>query len=213
MAREEVRIGSPGLPAELAWTGHDRGLVVFAHGSGSSRNSPRNRYVAQVMQQHGLASLLFDLLTASEGADRSRVFDIDLLSARMGEALDWLTSRPALADLSVGLFGASTGAAAALCAAVDHPAQVRAVVSRGGRVDLAGPCLLRLQVPTLLIVGGLDTEVLELNRQALRVLRCNKRLEVVPGARHLFEEAGTLDSVAQLAGAWFANHLPVGYSR
>ena len=161
---------------------------------------------------HGcrLDTLLFDLLTESEGEDRSLVFDIDLLGDRVMEALDWLQVHPELGHQRVGVFGASTGAAAALLAAAQRPARVAAVVSRGGRPDLATPWLKRVQAPTLLIVGGNDTEVLQLNRSAARALTCEKRLEVVPGATHLFEEPGALEAVAHLAGAWFANHLSRG---
>jgi dienelactone hydrolase len=180
---------------------------VFAHGSGSSRLSRRNRWVAEVLQQHELSTLLFDLLDDDEAADRRKVFDIQLLSERMQQALDWADGQAGLAGMSVGLFGASTGAAAALCAAAARPGRVAAVVSRGGRPDLAAACLPLVHAPTLLIVGGADPEVLALNRLALRELRCNKRLEVVPGATHLFEEPGALRSVAQLAAAWFETHL------
>ncbi|HJV96224.1 MAG TPA: alpha/beta family hydrolase [Albitalea sp.] len=195
------------LAGDLAWSTEPRGLVVFAHGSGSSRLSPRNQFVAQVMHEQHLATLLFDLLTDAEAADRRNVFDIGLLSERVEEALDWVDSRPAWAGLPVGLFGASTGAAAALQAAASRPGRVASVVSRGGRPDLAGDYLARVEAPTLLIVGGLDDAVLALNRAALSQLRCNKRLEVVPGATHLFEEPGTLDAAAHLAAAWFSTHL------
>jgi pimeloyl-ACP methyl ester carboxylesterase len=203
----QVRIGPRGLPGEFEQPDSARALVLFAHGSGSSRLSKRNRWVAAVLQRHRLATLLFDLLDADEAADRRKVFDIGLLSDRVGHALDWAADQATLSGLSVGLFGASTGAAAALCAAAARPGRVGAVVSRGGRPDLAGPSLARVQAPTLLIVGAADTEVLALNRQALRELRCNKRLEVVPGATHLFAEPGALGSVAALAAAWFETHL------
>jgi putative phosphoribosyl transferase len=186
------------------------GLVVFAHGSGSSRLSARNRRVASVLQRHGLATLLFDLLTEPEAADRSKVFDIDLLSQRVLQVLSWVELQPVLAGLRVGLFGASTGAAAALVAAAARSGSVGAVVSRGGRPDLAANALPSVSAPTLLIVGGEDKEVLELNRRALRLLTCNKRLEVLPAAGHLFEEPGTLNSVAEMAAAWFENHLAGG---
>jgi putative phosphoribosyl transferase len=185
-------------------------VVVFSHGSGSSRASPRNRFVADVLHGCRLDTLLFDLLTESEADDRSLVFDIDLLGDRVMETLDWLPLHPEFDHHRVGLFGASTGAAAALLAAAQRPARVAAVVSRGGRPDLAAPWLKRVQAPTLLIVGGNDTEVLQLNRSAARSLTCEKRLEVVPGATHLFEEPGALEAVAHLAGAWFANHLSRG---
>lgn len=203
-----VRVGPQGLPGELAWPVRAIGLVVFAHGSGSSRGSPRNRFVATVLHDHRLATLLFDLLGEDEAQDRSKVFDIALLARRLVEALDWLVGRdaaPALGQHAVGLFGASTGAAAALQAAVERPGRVNAVVSRGGRADLA-PQMTRVQAPTMLIVGGADTEVLQLNRAALHELHCQKRLEIVPGASHLFEEPGALDAVAHLAADWFVRH-------
>ena len=204
---QQVRIGSRSLPGDLDIPAQSRALVLFAHGSGSSRLSSRNRWVAEVLQQHQLSTLLFDLLDDDEAADRRKVFDIGLLSERVQQALDWAAGQSVLAGMSVGLFGASTGAAAALCAAAQRPGSVAAVVSRGGRPDLAAHCLPRVQAPTLLIVGGADREVLTLNRQALRELQCNKRLEVVPSATHLFEEPGALGSVAALAAAWFATHL------
>jgi len=210
MEREAVWIGALGLPGELVLPAQPRGMVVFAHGSGSSRLSPRNAFVAHVLHEHHLGTLLFDLLTVSEAADRRNVFDIDLLGARVAQALDWLVQRSDLARLRVGLFGASTGAAAALHAAADHPGSVGAVVSRGGRPDLASDRLARVSAPTLLIVGGLDLEVLQLNRKAMRAMTCGKRLEIVPGATHLFEEPGTLDAAANLAGAWFETHLARG---
>jgi putative phosphoribosyl transferase len=203
----EVTVGTHALPGELQVPERAGALVVFAHGSGSSRASPRNRRVAAVLQQRRLATLLFDLLTEPEQADRGKVFDIELLAERLAEALDWIEQQPALAGLRVGLFGASTGAGAALVAAASRPARVGAVVSRGGRPDLAANCLPRVSAPTLLIVGSADTEVLDLNRQAFRLLGCNKRLEVVPDATHLFQEPGALRSVADLAAAWFESHL------
>lgn len=184
------------------------GLVVFAHGSGSSRLSPRNRFVALHLQRHGLGTLLFDLLTDAEAADREKVFDIGLLSDRLSEALDWIAAQGDLANVPIGLFGASTGAAAALTAVCLRPKRVGAVVSRGGRPDLALEILPRVDAPTLLIVGGDDADVLRLNRVALDALRCKKRLEIVPGATHLFEEAGALAAVADLAANWFTEHLP-----
>jgi len=208
-----LRVGPRGLAGTLACPGAARGVVLFAHGSGSSRLSPRNRSVAAVLHRHGLATLLFDLLDEDEALDRRRVFDIELLAARLVQAIDWLASDDApclpgaIGRAAVGLFGASTGAAAALRAAAAQPDRVAAVVSRGGRADLAGDALHRVRAPTLLIVGGDDTEVLALNRAALAELRCEKRLEVIRGATHLFEEPGTLDAVAQFAGAWFEHHL------
>jgi putative phosphoribosyl transferase len=209
-----VTIGPQRLAGVLKCPPDARGLVVFAHGSGSNSASPRNRYVAGVLHQHRQATLMFDLLSAAEAADRRAVFDIALLAGRVTAALDWLrepkhhghlcASMQALSQAPVGLFGASTGAAAALWAAAERPGRVGAVVSRGGRVDLAAAQAPRVQAPTLLIVGGADTDVLALNREVLRKLVCKKRLEVVPGATHLFEEPGALDAVAQLAADWFA---------
>lgn len=210
MLNEAVILRGPSLPGDLSVPAHARGLVLFAHGSGSSRLSTRNRWVAQQLQQHGLATLLFDLLTEEESRDRRLVFDIPLLAQRVVHAMRWVEQREELAGLRLGLFGASTGAAAALVAAAQKPQRVAAVVSRGGRPDLAHAWLPHVQAPTLLIVGGRDEEVLELNRQSLRLLRGPKRLEVVPGATHLFEEPGTLDSVAALATEWFEQHLAHG---
>jgi putative phosphoribosyl transferase len=204
---EQVQVGASALPGELDVPRDAGGLVMFVHGSGSSRLSVRNRQVAETLQRHRLATLLFDLLSEEEGADRRNVFDIGLLGQRVEEALDWSERRADLAEWPVGLFGASTGAAAALTAAAARPGRVGAVVSRGGRPDLAAASLARVVAPTLLIVGGADTEVLALNRRALRQLACNKRLEVVPDATHLFEEPGALDSVAELAASWFERHL------
>lgn len=182
-------------------------VVAFAHGSGSSRHSPRNRQVAQALHGAGLATLLFDLLDRDEEALDIRTaelrFDIPLLSERLIAAVDWLAAEAHTAALPIGLFGASTGAAAALQAAADRPARVTAVVSRGGRPDLAGDALERVHAPTLLIVGENDPVVMELNLEAQRRLRCETRLETVPGATHLFEEPGALERVAELAGEWF----------
>jgi putative phosphoribosyl transferase len=204
---ETVSIQGPALPADLVVPEHACGLVMFAHGSGSSRRSVRNRWVAGALQQHGLATLLFDLLSEAEAQDRRKVFDIALLGRRVSEAMEWVAQRPDLAHLRLGLFGASTGAAAALVAAAQNPRRTAAVVSRGGRPDLALGVLPQVLAPTLLIVGARDSEVLALNRQAFRALGGEKRLEVVPGATHLFEEPGTLESVAVLAADWFRNHL------
>ena len=184
-----------------------RGIVAFAHGSGSSRLSPRNRQVAQALNDDGFATLLFDLLTPEEEHDRANVFDIPLLGRRLAAATGWLRHRPETSELALGYFGASTGAAAALIAAADLGHEISAVVSRGGRPDLAAPRLGEVLAPTLLIVGGLDAEVLMLNRRAQRQLRCPNDLEVVTGATHLFEEPGTLAAVARLASDWFARHL------
>jgi putative phosphoribosyl transferase len=186
-----------------------RGLVVFAHGSGSSRHSPRNRYVAGILHHAGLGTLLFDLLTVDEEADRGNVFDIDLLAGRLREVVAWARRQPATADLPIGLFGASTGAAAALRAAADPTARIAAVVSRGGRPDLAGPHLRQVRAPTLLIVGGLDEVVLDLNRRAQTRLPCPNQLTVVPGATHVFDEPGTLHTAATLAAEWFTTHLAI----
>jgi putative phosphoribosyl transferase len=187
------------------------GIVVFAHGSGSSRRSRRNRMVAEQLQGRGLATLLFDLLTEDEERVDDRTgdlrFDIAFLSMRLDGAADWVAADPATSSLPVGYFGASTGAAAALVSAARRPDAIRVIVSRGGRPDLAGEALGHVRAPTLLLVGGLDLEVLELNRQALERMTAERRLEVVPGATHLFDEPGTLEEVARLAGGWFAEHL------
>lgn len=188
-----------------------QGIVLFAHGSGSSRHSPRNRYVAQALREAGLATLLFDLLTTDEEAvdmvTAQLRFDISLLAERLVGATDWVRANAATRQLKVGYFGASTGAAAALVAAAERPSLVAAVVSRGGRPDLAGAALPRVEAPSLLIVGGLDDVVIELNERALAQLRAEKRLEIVPGATHLFEEPGTLEQVARLARQWFTRYL------
>jgi putative phosphoribosyl transferase len=183
------------------------GVVAFAHGSGSGRFSPRNQFVARVLQEAGLATLLLDLLEEEESEDRRKVFDINLLAERLQSAADWLKQEPATKALRLGYFGASTGAGAALVAAARDPAAVGAVVSRGGRPDLAGDYLAAVEAPTLLIVGGNDDVVIELNEQALRLLHCPKQLVIVPGATHLFEEPGTLEEVARLAKEWFNRHL------
>jgi putative phosphoribosyl transferase len=203
----DVKVGPFALPGEWVPVPRALGAVVFAHGSGSSRKSPRNRFVAEVMHEYRLSTLLFDLLTEDEALERRNVFDIGLLGRRLGDALNWLREQDGTPPQRIGLFGASTGAAAALQAAAQHPAWVGAVVSRGGRPDLAGAALDAVQAPTLLIVGGRDTEVLRLNQGAMRSLHGLTRLEVVPGATHLFEEPGALESVAHLAGEWFATHL------
>lgn len=195
------------LHGDLSGPAAPEGLIIFAHGSGSSRFSPRNRFVASELQRHGFATLLFDLLTEPEAADRANVFDISLLADRVGDALRWVRSHAATAALPVGLFGASTGAAAALVAAARFPESVAAVVSRGGRPDLAGAALKDVAAPTILIVGGRDHGVIELNEAAYAQLRCEKSMRIVPGATHLFEETGTMESVVDLAAAWFADHL------
>ncbi len=217
MARKEeerlvrVAIGQVTLEGNLALPEGARGIVLFAHGSGSSRHSPRNRHVARLLNEARLATLLIDLLTADEEAidqltGRLR-FDIGLLAERLVGATDWLKRQPDTRHLRIGYFGASTGAGAALVAAAERPEAVDAVVSRGGRPDLAGQALGRVRAPTLLIVGGDDPVVIELNREALAHLRCEKRLVIVPGATHLFEERGALDEVARLAREWFERHL------
>lgn len=213
VAAASVRVDAGGvrLPGDLAVPRRARGLVVFAHGSGSSRFSRRNRYVAELLNRERLATLLFDLLTAAEHevdeVTREHRFDIELLTGRLVGTIDWLDRQPELARLPVGLFGASTGAAAALGAAARRPGRVHAVVSRGGRPDLAGESLGRVRAPTLLVVGGSDTQVIALNREAAGHLTALHRVEIVPGATHLFEEPGALESVARLAGAWFVKHL------
>jgi dienelactone hydrolase len=202
-----VLIGDKRLEGTLAIPDAAKGLVIFAHGSGSSRRSPRNRLVSHGLNDGGLATLLFDLLTEEEAADRGNVFDIAFLGNRVLEAIRWLRADPEVSHLPVGLFGASTGAAAALVAAAKLPNRIAAVVSRGGRPDLAATALPRVKAPTLLIVGGADYGVIELNEEALALLACEKRLAIVPGATHLFDEPGTLESVIDLAQQWFATHL------
>jgi putative phosphoribosyl transferase len=206
---KEIEILPRRLPGRLTVPEAATGIVVFAHGSGSSRLSPRNQHVARGLNEAQLATLLFDLLLPEEAEDRRNVFDIPLLATRLEEALDWLAEGP-LARLPVGLFGASTGAAAALIAAAERPAKVAAVVSRGGRPDLAAGALAAVKAPTLLIVGGYDDVVIELNEGALQMLECEKRMEIVPGATHLFEEPGTLDTVIELAADWFVRFLGKG---
>ena len=213
LRREAVRIPVPGatLHGDVALPEGARGLVLFAHGSGSSRHSPRNRYVADVLHGAGLGSLLMDLLTSDEERIDERTaelrFDVQLLAERLIGAAEWARVQPDLAGLGLGLFGASTGAAAALIAAAERPDQIRAVVSRGGRPDLAGDALPAVRAPTLLVVGGADEDVLELNRQALDRLRTTKELSIVPGATHLFEERGALERVAELGRAWFLRYV------
>lgn len=216
---EEVSVlaGPVRLPGHLTVPSRATGVVAFAHGSGSSRTSPRNRLVATVLQQGGLGTLLFDLLTPTEEVSRAKVFDVELLANRLLDATAWLAAQPAARGLPIGYFGASTGAAAALLAAAESARSgqaatgdgggIAAVVSRGGRPDLTGPRLSEVRAPTLLIVGGHDDQVLALNQAAQAQLRCENRLVVVPGATHLFEEPGTLAEVADLARSWFVDHL------
>ena len=206
-----LTLSDAGLAADLLRPAAAQGLVVFVHGSGSSRRSPRNQQVARYFSERGLATLLFDLLTEEEqrldNLTRELRFDIPLLSRRIVGVVDWLGHDAELSGLHLGLFGASTGAAAALIAAAERPKAVWAVVSRGGRTDLAGEALERVAAPTLQIVGGEDREVLRLNREAGRHLHGVQQIQVVPGASHLFEEPGTLEAVARLAGDWFARFL------
>ncbi len=208
---QAVQIFPGGLQGDLAIPDRATGIVLFAHGSGSSRHSPRNRYVAGVLQQAGLATLLLDLLTAAEEKVDLKTahlrFDMGLLAERLVEATDWLRREPSTRGLPIGYFGASTGAGAALVAAAERPSAIHAVVSRGGRPDLAGSALPRVQAPTLLIVGGEDHQVTALNRRALAELRCEKEISIVPGATHLFEEPGTLEHAAKLARDWFERRL------
>ncbi|MFF9335462.1 dienelactone hydrolase family protein [Streptomyces albogriseolus] len=206
-----VPSGAAALRGDLEIPAGARGVVLFAHGSGSSRLSPRNRAVAGVLRRAGFGTLLLDLLTAAEEDEDAATglhrFDIGLLAGRLARTVDWLEDRPDAADLPVGLFGASTGAAAALVAATERPRRVSTVVSRGGRPDLAGDALGLVACPVLLVVGGADPEVLDLNRRAARRLSAPHRLDVVPGATHLFGEPGALERVAELAAGWFGEHL------
>ena len=211
-----IRAGAVLLEGDLMMPQDALGIVLFAHGSGSSRLSPRNRYVAGELQKGHIATLLFDLLTPDEEQLDSRTahlrFDIEFLVGRLLGVTDWLERHERARDLSLGYFGASTGAAAALTAAARRPKLVSALVSRGGRPDLAGAALRDVLAPTLLIVGSLDEEVIQLNEQALAQMTCEKKLEIVPGASHLFEEPGTLEQVARLARDWFVTWLARNYS-
>lgn len=211
LIERSVEIPPAGIAADLRRPAEASGLIIFAHGSGSSRLSSRNRFVASVLHTAGFATLLLDLLTAQEEQidlrTRGLRFDIDLLATRLSEATTWSQHERDTGDLNIGYFGASTGAAAALIAATQINGAIRAVVSRGGRPDLAGPSLPRVTAPTLLIVGGDDAHVIDLNKQALSDLRCEKHLEIVPGATHLFEEPGTLERVAELASSWFNRYI------
>jgi dienelactone hydrolase len=207
----QIAVASGHLHGNLVIPQQAEGIVLFAHGSGSSRHSPRNRYVAEVLQETGLATLLLDLLTLDEeNVDRQTHhlrFDIGLLAARLVAATDWLLREMATRELKIGYFGASTGSAAALVAAARRPELIQAIVSRGGRPDLAGAALAHVQAPTLFIVGGNDISVLHLNQEAMTHILVEKRLAIVPGATHLFEEPGALEKVAQLASQWFSDHL------
>jgi pimeloyl-ACP methyl ester carboxylesterase len=208
-----VEIPPAGLIGDLTVPVNAHGVVVFAHGSGSSRRSPRNKFVAGFLQDRNFATLLLDLLTADEEQVDLRTghlrFDVNLLAKRLVQATCWIADNSQTGRLPMGYFGASTGAAAALIAAAQAPGPIRGVVSRGGRPDLAGISLPKVKAPTLLIVGGHDYSVIDLNEKALKELQCEKRLEIVPGATHLFEEPGTLERVADLASNWFENHLSV----
>jgi putative phosphoribosyl transferase len=206
----EIAVGKVQLAGELMLPRAATGLVVFAHGSGSSRHSPRNVLVARMLSDAGIGTLLFDLLTPSEDREYSTRFDIPLLGARLKAATEWLWRAGGVPDVPTGFFGASTGAAAALVAAAELGQRIAAVVSRGGRPDLAGETVLhRVAAPTLLIVGGADREVIALNRAAFASLHCEKSLQIVPGATHLFEEPGTLEQVCTLASQWFRRWLRV----
>lgn len=210
MRQDEVKpveIGPLSLKALLGVLDNATGLVIFAHGSGSGRLSPRNNYVADQLRQAGLATLLLDLLTPEEEQDRANVFDIPLLASRLVVATDWAGAQPGISSLPIGYFGASTGAGAALLAAASETSPVRAVVSRGGRPDLAGEALGRVRAPTLLIVGSLDGPVIAINRDAAAKMTSKREVVIVPGAGHLFEEPGTLDEVVRLAVRWFLTHL------
>ncbi|MBA2484709.1 MAG: dienelactone hydrolase family protein [Nitrospira sp.] len=206
----QVSISDSGVSLNgiLSLPEHPQGVIIFAHGSGSGRFSPRNQFVARHLEAGGFATLLLDLLAPDEADDRRNVFDIDLLADRVLLAQDWLSKHPRTLGLGIGYFGASTGAGAALQAAARNPQAVGAVVSRGGRPDLAGTYLSRVPAPTLLIVGGDDGPVIDMNREALTHLTCPKKLVIVPGASHLFEEPGTLEQVAEQALGWFQQYLP-----
>jgi dienelactone hydrolase len=219
MATSQIRVQVAGaeLEGELALPAQAPGLVLFAHGSGSSRHSPRNQYVAGVLRQAGVGTLLFDLLTAeeerAEALTRHLRFNIELLADRLVGVTRWALNQAAMRDSSIGFFGASTGAAAALVAGAELGESAAAVVSRGGRPDLAGNALERVRAPTLLVVGGEDRSVIQLNEEAYSRLHCEKALRIVPGASHLFQEPGTLESVARMATEWFSEHFATFHSR
>ena len=206
-----VPIDGQALSGDLGMPPDPHGIVLFAHGSGSSRHSPRNQFVARTLERRKLATLLIDLLTPEEEVVDDRTaeyrFDIPMLAGRLVTIVDWLRRRKDTSSLPIGLFGASTGGGAALIAAADRPEEIAAVVSRGGRPDLAGAALPKVTTPTLLIVGGFDGPVIQMNRDAMKQMRAEVKLEIVPGATHLFEEPGTLERVAELAGTWFERHL------
>jgi len=206
---ELVRIpaGSVQLEGMLEIPKDAKGIVLFAHGSGSSRHSKRNNYVASILRAFGIGTLLFDLLTVEEAEDRANVFNIDLLAQRLLYATEWIRNNNKTKNLHIGFFGASTGAAAALKAAVVASVNIRAIVSRGGRPDMVGPILQKVKSPTLLTVGGNDFGVLEFNKDAYDMLRCKKEMKIIPGATHLFEEPGALEEVAKLASEWFVRHF------
>jgi pimeloyl-ACP methyl ester carboxylesterase len=203
----DVKVGPRGLPGRLSMPAQARGVIVFAHGSGSSRNSPRNIHAAERLQEARFGTLLFDLLTDAEARDRGNVFDIPMLAGRVVEAVDWLCGQQVCAGLPIGLFGASTGAAAAIVAATARPETVRAIVSRGGRPDLANAVLDRLRAPTLLIVGGADTQTRALNWRAMLRMGCEADLTIIANAGHLFEEPGALQEALSHAVRWFERHL------
>lgn len=207
MKKHDVTVGEKALEGILRLPDDAMGLVIFAHGAGSSRLSPRNNHVASRLGESRLATLLFDLLTEEEGQDRRNVFDIPLLGARLTDAVGWARKDERLRDLPVGLFGSSTGAAAALVAAAELPDEIGAVVSRGGRPDLAGDALGKVRAPVLLVVGGNDQPVIGMNEKAGGAMQCEWELKIVPGATHLFEEPGTLDQVVDHAAEWFETRL------
>lgn len=203
----QIPVSDARLPGDLTLPEGAKGIVIFSHGSGSSRKSPRNRYVAEQLQESGMATLLLDLLTEREDEVYETRFDIDFLSSRLAEVAQWAMENPSTRGLNVGFFGASTGAASALRVAAELGESVKAVVSRGGRPDLAGGALGSVTAPTLFIVGGLDFGVIELNQAAFEQLKCTKKMTIVPGATHLFEEPGKLEEAARLAGEWFEEYL------
>ncbi|MGQ9468651.1 MAG: dienelactone hydrolase family protein [Nitrososphaerales archaeon] len=202
-----IKAGPVQLEGMLEIPKDAKGVVIFAHGSGSSRHSKRNKYVASVLRASGIGTLLFDLLTVKEAEDRANVFDIDLLAQRLLYATEWIRNNTKTKNLPIGYFGASTGAAAALKAAIITPVNIRAIVSRGGRPDMIGPALQKVKPSTLLIVGGNDFGVLELNMDAYNNLRCEKEMKIIPGTTHLFEEPGALEEVARIASEWFLKHF------